>query len=109
MWTYEQHPPRPLHLGALPNLAIPEQPPRVAIVTPSFNHSSFLRATIDSVLDQNYPKLFYHVQDGGSKDGTIEILKAMATEFPGAAKSMTDRQTRSTRDSRMPIATSWPT
>ena len=76
MWTYEQHPPRPLDLRSLPAPpALPKQPPRIAIVTPSFNHGRFLRATIDSVLDQNYPQLSYHVQDGASVDDTVEILK----------------------------------
>ena len=40
------------------------------------DHGRFLRATIDSVLDQNYPGLFYHVQDGGSDDDTVDILKS---------------------------------
>src|SRR5215217_7213078 len=77
MWTYEQHAPRTLNLRALPDPpALPKQPPRIAIVTPSFNHGRFLRATIDSVLSQNYPALFYHVQDGASGDDTVEILKS---------------------------------
>lgn len=77
MWTYEQHPPRPLELSALPAPPPPpEHPPRIAIVTPSFNHGRFLRATIDSVLGQNYPGLFYHVQDGGSGDDTVDVLKS---------------------------------
>lgn len=76
MWTFEQHPPRPLDLRALPVApALPKQPPRIAIVTPSFNQGHFLRATIDSVLDQAYPRLFYHVQDGASADETVNILK----------------------------------
>ena len=77
MWTFEQHPPRPLDLRALPALpALPKQIPSIAIVTPSLNHGRFLAATIDSVLSQNYPKLFYHVQDGGSDDDTLEVLKS---------------------------------
>ena len=77
MWTYEQHPPRALDLESSPSVpALPAQPPRIAIVTPSFNQGQFLRATIDSVLDQNYPNLFYHVQDGGSNDRSVEILKS---------------------------------
>lgn len=77
MWTFEQHPPRPLSLGSQPCPAIlPQQIPAIAIVTPSLNHGRFLRATIDSVIGQNYPDLFYHVQDGGSDDDSVETLKS---------------------------------
>ena len=55
---------------------MPKQPPRIAIVTPSFNHGRFPRATIDRVVDQNFPKLTYHVQDGGSVDDSVVILKS---------------------------------
>ena len=76
MWTYEQHAPRRLDLRTLPAAPpLPKQLPRIAIVTPSLNHGRFLRATIDSVLEQNYPNLFYHIQDGASDDGTIGILR----------------------------------
>jgi glycosyltransferase involved in cell wall biosynthesis len=49
--------------------------PRIAIVTPSFNQADFIGATIESVLCQNYPALNYHVQDGASSDGTVDVLK----------------------------------
>jgi glycosyltransferase involved in cell wall biosynthesis len=77
MWTFEQHAPRPLDPGVLPGpVTLPRQVPAIAIVTPSYNHGKFLRATIDSVVDQNYPDLFYHIQDGGSNDDTVDILKS---------------------------------
>jgi glycosyltransferase involved in cell wall biosynthesis len=74
MWTWEQHLPRSLDLQwHFPTL--PGPIPKIAIVTPSFNHARFLGATIDSVLNQNFPNLFYHVQDGNSPDGTVKILQ----------------------------------
>lgn len=50
--------------------------PLVSIVTPSLNQSRFIRATVDSILEQNYPELEYWVIDGGSKDGTVELLES---------------------------------
>jgi glycosyltransferase involved in cell wall biosynthesis len=76
MWTFEQHPPRLLNLRtAAPAPPLPSNPPRIAVVTPSYNHAQFIGATIDSVLSQDYPNLHYHVQDGASIDGSIELLK----------------------------------
>ncbi|MGH7857319.1 MAG: glycosyltransferase family 2 protein [Candidatus Binatia bacterium] len=50
--------------------------PRVAIVTPSFNQARFLRETIESVLGQSYPHIDYLVVDGGSTDGSLEVLRS---------------------------------
>jgi len=49
--------------------------PRITLVTPSYQHARFLERTLRSVLDQNYPNLEYLVLDGGSTDGTVEILR----------------------------------
>jgi glycosyltransferase involved in cell wall biosynthesis len=59
--------------SALP--ASPGHMPLVTIVTPSFNQGEFIADAIDSVLAQDYPAIEYLVMDGGSTDGTIEVLR----------------------------------
>ncbi|NLN69308.1 MAG: glycosyltransferase [Chloroflexi bacterium] len=49
--------------------------PLVSIITPSFNQAPFLRRTIESVLNQNYPKMEYILMDGGSTDDSLAIIQ----------------------------------
>lgn len=49
--------------------------PRISIVTPSFNQARYLEECMDSLLSQGYPNLEYVVMDGGSTDGSVEIIK----------------------------------
>jgi len=56
--------------------------PLVSIVTPSYNQGEYIRATIDSVLNQTYQNIEFQVMDGGSTDQTIEILKSYGDRFP---------------------------
>lgn len=52
-----------------------EELPWVSLITPCYNGMPYLRAAIDSVLDQDYPHIEYLVMDGGSTDGTVELLR----------------------------------
>ena len=56
-------------------LAVPDLP-SITIVTPSFNAVATIGATLESVRCQAYPGLEHIVVDGGSTDGTLEILEA---------------------------------
>ena len=49
--------------------------PKITIVTPSFNQSRYIERTLISVIHQNYPNLEYIVLDGGSTDGSVEIIE----------------------------------
>jgi len=53
-----------------------QQLPRISVVTPSYNQGRFLRECINSVFRQDYPDLEFIIIDGGSTDGSVQIIKA---------------------------------
>ena len=73
-----QHPPRPFATPPPPRRPVTPACPTLSIVTPSFQQAPFLEASLNSVLDQKYPKLEYIVMDGGSQDGSAEIIRRHA-------------------------------
>ncbi len=56
--------------------SLKQQAPKISIVVPSFNQAEFLKQTLDSIFNQDYPHLEVLVLDGGSSDGSIDIIKA---------------------------------
>ena len=55
--------------------------PKISIVIPSYNKAKFVEETLNSIIDQKYPFLEVVIQDGGSTDGTLEIIKRIASRY----------------------------
>lgn len=68
----------PDHYRRLPTL---ESWPPLSVVTSTFNAAAFVKPTLRSVLEQAYPRLEYIVQDGGSTDGTLEVVGRYASRL----------------------------
>jgi len=65
-----------------PPITAAEVPP-ITVITPSFEQAPFIARTLDSVLTQGHPRLKLWVIDGGSTDGTVEILERYRRRHPG--------------------------
>lgn len=74
----EQYPPRALWISQSKAPQSLENLPELAVVTPSYQQVQFLRQAIESVLEQRYPNLRYAILDGGSTDGSAEVVQEFA-------------------------------
>jgi glycosyltransferase involved in cell wall biosynthesis len=73
---FRQYGPKPLRIPArYLRTRAPQRAPTITIATPSYQHGRFLERTIYSVVSQQYPALEYVVQDGGSTDETLDVLR----------------------------------
>ena len=67
--------------------------PRLTIITPSFNQAAFVERTLRSVLDQGYDNLEYLVVDGGSTDGSADIIARYTDQLAWWVSEPDDGQT----------------
>ncbi|MDD3179137.1 MAG: glycosyltransferase family 2 protein [Opitutaceae bacterium] len=90
---WSQYAPRPVAEERFP---APHRPagklPKITIVTPSFNQAAFLEATMRSVLDQPGVRLDYIVQDGGSTDGSADLVRRYAPRLKHGESAPDDGQ-----------------
>jgi glycosyltransferase involved in cell wall biosynthesis len=72
------HDPKPMQKEPLPTVLPDVKLPKISVVTPSYQQADYLERTMRSVLEQGYPDLEYVVMDGGSLDGSVEIIQRYA-------------------------------
>lgn len=91
MPSHMAYPPRPITLEKF-SAARAALRPRLAIVTPAYQHAAYLERTMRGVLEQD-TAVDYVVQDGGSRDGSVAILEKLAREFPADGDASRPRLT----------------
>ena len=57
---------------------LPKDYPKISVIVPCYNHVTFIEGTLQSILNQGYPNLELIVIDGGSDDGSVEIIERYA-------------------------------
>lgn len=62
----------------------------VTIITPCFNSAKTIRKTLESILNQSYTNIEYIIVDGGSTDGTIDILREYEALFNGKMRYISE-------------------
>ena len=60
--------------------------PKISIIIPSYNKARFIGKTLDSIVKQKYSNFEVIIQDGGSTDGSLDIIKEYALKYPGVSK-----------------------
>ncbi len=64
---------------------------RVSVITPCYNSEKTIRRTMESVLEQTYSNIEYIIVDGGSTDGTVEIIREYQERFHGRLKYVSEK------------------
>ena len=64
---------------------------KVSIITPCMNSAKTIRQTIESVLNQTYQNIEYIVVDGGSSDGTLDIIREYLPRFHGRMRYISEK------------------
>lgn len=65
--------------------------PKISIVVPSYNKVKYIEQTLKSIFSQNYENIEVIIQDGGSTDGSLQIIKKFAKEYPVVWESKKDK------------------
>ena len=65
----------------IPGKKVKVAPLRISLITPSYQQAAFLERTMQSILQQDYPNLEYMVLDGGSRDGSADIIRKHAAQL----------------------------